>query len=353
MIKKHIVGLVLLCFLPVVVQAIKVGSLYDVEVPILDQSEGLRREGVQAAFRLVLIKLTGDRQAAARSALRPLLSQAQNYMQQYRYREVSVDEELASGEIVSANQTRLWVKFDEENLKQALRALSVPVWGWERPSTLIWLALEDEEGRRLIGMEEGAEYMEVISKRAVQRGIPLIYPLLDLHDNAALRASDVWGGFRQPILDASARYHPDVVISATVQSPVSGIWEGRWSVYIDNQMAAWTNESDLVEAILDEGIDNLADILASQFAPPDSRGGINLVTVSVSDIFALDQYASVLKYLSSLNSVSDIEVVQVAEGKVVFELRAHGGELAVSQAIELGRILEAISDNGSDYRLLP
>ena len=46
--------------------------------------------------------------------------------------------------------------------------------------------------------------------------------------------------------------------------------------------------------------------------------------------------------------------MEVNESKIKFLLQAHGGELAVTQAIELGRILEAIgsSEDGS-YRLLP
>ncbi|MFT5134235.1 MAG: hypothetical protein ACI9SC_002709 [Gammaproteobacteria bacterium] len=353
MIKTHSICLFLLCLLPPAAQAIRVPGLYEAEVPVVDQSERVRNEGLQTAFRLVLIKLTGDRQAAGRTALLPLLKQAQNYLQQYRYRQVAVTQQTASGEIVNSMETRLWVKFDENNLNQALRGLSVPIWGKERPSTLVWIAVEDGEGRSLIGLEEGPEYVQAISQRAEKRGIALIYPLLDLDDNAALRASDVWGGFTQPIFDASSRYNADIILTVTIASPVSGLWEAHWSTYIDNQMANWTGESDLLEALLDEGIDNLADILATQFSPTTSSVGINQVILSVSDINNAEQYAIVLKYLSSLNSVSDVEVVQVEKSRVTFVVGAHGGELAVSQAIELGRILEAISSYGGDYRLLP
>jgi uncharacterized protein len=352
--KTKTLCLLLLCLFPLLVHAIKVPGLYEVEVPVADQSAAVRNEGVQTAFRLVLIKLTGDRQAPGRTALLPLMKQAQNYLQQYRYLEVPVTQEGETGEVITTVETRLWVKFDQNNLDQALRDLSVPVWGKERPSTLLWLAVGDETGRRLVGLEDAAEYIQLIEQRAAQRGIALIYPLLDLDDSAALRASDVWGGFRQPIFDASQRYHADAILTGTIESSVPGIWEARWTAYIDNQMADWTSESDLLAAVLDEGIDNMADILVSQFAPNPVFPGVNEVRLSVADIFNTDQYASVLKYLSSLNSVADVEVTQVEEGKVTFVLKAHGGELAVTQAIELGRILAAISGSGDgNYRLLP
>ncbi len=354
MTKTKIFWLFLLFLLPHIAQAIKVPGLYEVEIAVADQSEVVRNEGLQIAFRMVLIKLTGDRQAPARRALLPLMDRAQNYLQQYRYREVPIDQEMNSSNKTPAVETRLWVKFDEENLNRALRDLSVPVWGRERPSTLIWLAIGDAEGRRLVGLEEAPEYIQTIEGRASQRGITMIYPLLDLSDSGALRTSDVWGGFQQPIIDASARYHADAILTATVESPVTGIWEAQWTAYIDNQLASWTSESDLLEAVLDEGIDNLVDILASQFVRPPEYAGVNRISLSVADVFSVDQYARVLKYLSSLNSVSDVEVTQVDEGIVTFMLQAHGGELAVTQAIALGRILASISgsEDGS-YRLLP
>ncbi len=353
MIKTRPFCLLVLCLLSPVAQAIKVPGLYAAEVVVADQSEAERNAGIQTAFRMILIKITGDRQAPGRTALAPLMEQARNYLQQYRYRELPVEQQTASAGPIETRETHLWVKFDEDNLNQALRDLSVPVWGGERPSTLLWLAVNDAQGRRLLGLEDGAEYIQAIEQRATQRGIAFIYPLLDLEDSAALRASDVWGGFRQPVVDASSRYHADAILTASIESPVAGIWEAHWTVYIDDQMASWSNEADLLAAVLEEGIDKLADMLASRFVRPDAFVGVKDVRLTVADIFDTDQYARVLKYLTSLNSVADVEVMQVEPGKVTYKLAAHGGELAISQAIALGRILEPIGSNSGDYRLLP
>ena len=349
----RIIMLALLTCFSSTTTAIKVSGLYEVEIPVADQSEAARADGLQTAFRRVLIKLTGDRQAAGRPSIRPLFNRTRDYLQQYRYREAIVEHTTAEGEVIRSPETRLWVKFDEDNLNNALRGLGIPVWGWERPSTLVWLAISDPDGRRLLGLEDGAEFIEVLELRARQRGIALLHPLLDLDDSNRLRASDLWGGFREPVLEASSRYQADTVLAVTLESPVPGIWEANWTVYLDGQMARWNSESDLVEAVLDEGIDNLADVLAAQYTPAVAVDGINRVRLSVSDIFSVDQYAKVLSYLGSLNSVSDVEVEQVESGRVIFILEAHGGQLAINQAIELGRILEPITSQGTDYRLLP
>ena len=170
----HKICVVFLCLLPFATQALRVQDLFTAEVPIADQSEALRSKGVQSAFRILLIKLTGDRQAAARASLAPLLRQAQRFVQQYSYREVVLIHETETGELIESTETRLSVKFDEDNLNQALRGLSQPIWGNERPSTLVWLTIDDADGRRLVGLEEAPEYIEAISHRAQQRGIPLL-----------------------------------------------------------------------------------------------------------------------------------------------------------------------------------
>jgi len=61
-----------------------------------------------------------------------------------------------------------------------------------------------------------------------------------------------------------------------------------------------------------------------------------------------------LRYLESLNSVTDVMVDEVDKGQVSFTLSAHGGSSAVTQAISLGRTLEPLSlgDQGV-FRLLP
>ncbi len=98
----------------------------------------------------------------------------------------------------------------------------------------------------------------------------------------------------------------------------------------------------------------MADILARRFAQPGVFAELTEATITVTDIFNVDHYASVLKYLRSLNSVEEVQVSRVEPGSVTYKLTAHGGETAVTQAIKLGRILEPVSRvDGAAYRLLP
>lgn len=331
--------------------AIRVSGLYQAEVVVADQTRPVRAQGIVSALREVLVKLTGDRFAPSGAAAAPVLGNAEGYVQQYRYREVTVPP-AAEGQPAS-RELHLWVQFDQDALDRDLRGRGIPVWGAERPSTLLWIVIRDAQGTRWLTPDDDPLLFSVINERAGARGITLISPLLDLQDTGALQTSDVWGGFRTPIMDASARYQTDAVLSGAVESSGNGIWEGRWIAFLGDQSTTWSSQADIADEMLEEGVDGMADILANRFAQAVNPGAVDQLTISVSGVNNVDQYARVLKYLESLNAVSDLQVVHVAPGQLSIRLTAHGGEAALSQSIVLGRILEPVAGGSGSYRYLP
>ncbi|MCI0591494.1 MAG: DUF2066 domain-containing protein [Gammaproteobacteria bacterium] len=329
----------------------QVFGLYEAEVPAVDQTAVTRKQALATALRVVLVKITGDRNVASRSALVPLLEDAQHYVQQYRYR----TESPATGNGTASNTEglTLWVRFDAGALDRRLRELGVSIWDQERPSTLVWLVIEDTKGRRLIGTDEPSEYAPVLTERAGVRGIPVLVPLMDLEDSGSIKSTDVWGDFAEPILKASERYHPDAVLAGRIAPVSPGFWEGRWTLYVDGQSVNWVSQGDLPAFVLDEGIDTLADNLATRFARTGVYTETAGVEVVVTDIFNVDEYARVLRYLQSLKAVTDVQVRRVDPGKVTFLVVARGGADAIAQAVSLGDTLELIARGAEpSYRLL-
>jgi hypothetical protein len=334
-----------LCIWSISAHAVTVSGLYEAEIPVTDQLIGSRKTAIRAALRIVLVKLTGDRNAPERAALEPVMAQAERYALQFRYRD-----DLSRP---AQQAMKLWVQFDEDALNKIMRDYGIPLWGKERPSTLVWLASDGSTGRRLVNIEDSSDYLGMLDKRAQLRGISLIFPLFDLEDSSHLKASDIWGGFSEPVTSASARYHADTILTGSIEQVIPSVWEARWTVYIDDQVTNWVTQGDLPDVVLDEGIDGLIDILASRFASSGGYAQSNIVDISVSDIFNLDQYARTLKYLESLNSVTEVNVIRVESGKVTFQVRVHGGEMMIAQAITLGNTLEPVTtEKEYSYRLV-
>jgi hypothetical protein len=331
--------------------AVRVPGLYEAEVPVQDQGQSSRQVAVTEAMKRVMVKLTGDRNAAGRYDLIPVIESAERYVQQYRYLEAeSVNQDNS---LNVTDQLILWVRFDEANLNNALRDLGVQVWGRERPSTLIWVAMEKDNSRRILQPDIEPEVFREIGNRAESRGIVLIYPLFDLQDNSSLRVSDIWGGFDYPVINASKRYNPDLVLSARVESPIPGIWEGFWNVYLgDGQQLSFTTQGSYPESVFIEGVDGVADIISDRFTH-GVVAPLSQSVLKVIDIISVQQYAKVLNYLQSLSPVADVEVVQISPGNIEFNVSAHGGSQALDQAITFGGVLEPIGENMEIYRLIP
>ena len=330
-----------LSFSPSMVQAVVVTGLYEAEVPVSDQSARSRKKNMAAVLRVVLIKLTGDRQIPSRNGVTELLFSADQYVQQFEYR---------TREEAGKQQLTLWARFNRSSLNKILHEAAIPEWGRERPSTLVWLAVGDARGRRLTGMGDILGYVEKMDTRAKNRGIVLVHPLLDLQDTNQLQASDIWGGFQEPVLAASGRYQANVVLTGRVESVLPELWEAHWIAYINGQVFTWITQGTASETVLDEGIDGLADALSERYGQAGTYTRSDEIEILVNDITDYNQYSKVLNYLESLNSVTNVEVKEVNLGSVVYLLTTQVDNSVISKAVDLGHTLQQIS--AMSYRLV-
>jgi len=340
---------VALLFAPFASHAVRVPGLYEAEVPVAGQQANTRVQAIALAMKTVLIKLTGDRNAPSRPNLVPIIASAERYVQQYRYVEVAPS---PADPLAAEFQLRMRISFDESSLNDTLRQAGVQLWGRERPSILVWLATEKDQARKLLIPEEEQDYFKVVDQLADARGIVFMHPLYDLEDTSSLQASDIRAGFQDIVMNASRRYSPDTVLTGWIESPLPGIWEARWTAYLGSEVQSWTSEGSFAESVLDEGIQGMADLLAARYGSQAGTATGN-TTMKVLDVNTAEHYAKVLGYLQSLSPVSRVEVIEVNTGVIEFLLTAHGGEQAVLQAINFGRILEPVNANSNLYRLIP
>ena len=348
---KRVIGIFfLLCCCPGGVGAVAVAGLYEAEVAVADRSAVSREAAVRDSLSMALVKLTGRRSVSGDPRFAPVLEQAGRFVRQYRYRQTQ-----AGASSPGAVSWSLAVRFDEGALNQALRDLGIPVWGRERPSLLVWLVVERDGRRFFADAEEPPGLLSALQQQAARRGVSALFPLLDIEDAARLRPTDVWGGFKDAILAASARYRADIALTASLTSSASGVWEGDWRSYRQGKPERrWRTETDLPALALEEGVDRVIDELATEFVTIDLAGGLQDVEITLGGVDTVTQYTRVLRYLESLSPVSGVQVREVRAGQLRLTLSAHGGAPAIMRVIDLGGVLEPVEDAGDAYyRLLP
>lgn len=319
-------------------------DLFEAEVPVTSQQPDERKAAMRQALSDVLVRVTGQRELLHSERARLLLDDATHHVQQYRY---FTEPESTPPRLM------LRVRFDGEGVRRALREHGIAYWGGaERPDTLVWLAVEERGRRYIVSAQDETVAQKQVRQAAKQRGIPLLFPLMDLQDQTQVRFSDVWGGFFDRVLEASDRYNPQAVLIGRLNRSSTGSWTARWNLRLAGNTTAWSDTDKQLAGVVQAGIDNVADNLASRLAVTDSGTVGNRVNVTVEDINTLAAYARVTDYLASLTAVRQLQVEQVAGTSVVYVLQLNGTLQGLTQTITIGTVLEpATVDTPGIYRV--
>jgi hypothetical protein len=320
-------------------QAETLKNLYEAESPVVGQSSEARAKGIRDAFAQVLVKVSGDRGLLSNPNIDPLLARASGMAQQYRYRTLREDDARRA----SSNADRLlWVRFDQRAVKRLLQQSGVPVWGETRPSVLIWLGEEQGAARNQVSLERQPRLKTTLEQVAYGRGLPLVLPLMDMEDRAALPVSDLWGGFESDIRRASQRYNPDVILVGRLRN-LGGEWRGEWSLYLPDRVNRWQTRAVSRHALAAEGLQQAADALAMRYAPQQVSEGSAALRIRVHGLTQLADYAQVRDYLQSLAMIEQLDLVAADPATVSFLARVQGGREVLERGIRLGAVLEPVA----------
>lgn len=349
---------------PYNVFAADIHGLYEAEVPVFGQDQEQRDEAMQSALLEVLIKVSGSGDIANRPEMAEFLAKPSQFVEQYRYRNRPSDKPFSEGE--NSSTQLLWVSFDKQAINKLLTNKGLPIWGHSRPTVLVWLAIQDQGDRYLLGTGSSSSEFQVALQHAAQRrGLPFLLPLLDLQDQISLKVSDVWGDFQEQILKASARYQTEAILVGRIYQDAGLQWHAQWGLYANGDRLHWELEGPSQDFVLDGGVGGAADALAQRYAQVVlNEGTQDAFTIMVTDVHSLSDYARLTKYLESLASVRNAQAVLIDKSNITFRLNISSSQQGVAQTIALGSVLVPASTEGNttnpqpngvdrQYRLLP
>ncbi len=345
----------ILCLITQYSAAVTVEDLYMAEVLVVGEDERQLKRGAQAGLLQVLVRASGTREVEQNNMIANSLRRPDEYYYQYSYEQTDKTLQI-DGEAVPAKLLR--ILFEPSAVSRLLRQAGYPVWGSNRPGVLLWVAVSDDEGRRILAGSDTTGIATVVQSAMIDqarlRGVPLLFPLLDLEDAGSLSTAEIWGAFLGRIDNASRRYHPDVTVTARVQKDSIGRWSARWHYRADNEWYSVDTLSFNADQMARSIIDQLADELAQRFAIDSSRSEVRL---RIEGIRNLQDYAAISEYLSSLAPVLDSSVTRLEKGEIEFSLSTEGQNEQLVEIIQLDEkmiLLNADQDRKQlQYRWLP
>ncbi len=303
--------------------AATVSGLYRATVPATGGDEAARAQAFQQAMRIVLVRVTGRRDAANAPGIAGLIEQAGRHVQMLR--------PVAGGQ--------LDVAFDGTAIENAIAAAGLPYWSAERPLTLVWLAVDRGNGQRgIVTATTQSDERRAVELVAQQRGVPITWPTLAAGDDPLQRYAQIASGSTAALAAEAGRHgYAGVLIGRAVTQP-GGVVVVNWSLHGAGLTAQTVGG-------LADGPHLAADRYAGAFASV-AAAQRSQIRVTVTGIDNLAAYAGAARALDAAEGVRSVQVVEAAGDRVVFQLAARGDEATLERAIGARRVLVPVADGG-------
>ncbi|WP_132999122.1 DUF2066 domain-containing protein [Luteimonas arsenica] len=288
-------------------------GLYEAEVAVGSQTESARQSGFQRALAQVLGKLSGDSAVARRPGVARELRRADDFVEHYDYRQ----DEGRSAAGSPTYTTMLVVRFREADVNAIAGALGLPVWPEPRPKPVLWLAIDDGSGPRLVALGQNNVARPVLD-RALERGFRLGLPGGSAAERAAVGA--IWRGDTAAIARLSARYNPPMQLIGKLYRDGSG-WKADWT-FVDNGrvLSNWSEEGVQARAVIASGADGAANALVRRYAKASPVGEPGVQRIVVTGINSASDYVRLSAWLQSTSVVRGIRPLRATPNSLEVEL---------------------------------
>jgi len=148
--------------------------------------------------------------------------------------------------------------FDPEVVDHAVRAAHEPLWGQERPATLVWIALQDGANVSMVSATNNAAIVSAMISAAQQRGVPLLFPAMDSTDQQAIGLPDITQDNGARIQQASQRYKSDATLVGTIYMTTPGQYAARWQLTAGSESQSWTTPPGDLASVAADGVQTAA-----------------------------------------------------------------------------------------------
>lgn len=361
-----------------------VKGLYEADVPIASQDEQARAAAVDAGFRTVLVKVAGSAGVLDNPAVAATLSRANNYLLQFYFTNISYPPRDAG----PAEEPGLHVVFPPRTVDDILRRAGEPMLPPNRPATLVWLALDDGTGARLLSRAVDTAVADWLSFHAARRAMPLLFPQMDIEDSAAVTAEQVWALDTEATLRASARYDAESVLVGKLVRASDGSWLGEWrylgvaqdsagppgdagasdgaaidgaaSDGVASDAATVTAASDTgtnsdgsgsaptLDALAGQLADFTADAVAARYAVQTGLANTEQLRLRVDGVAGFAAYEKLSRLLKAMTSVRGLQLVLIDRDTLFFDIVTDSNFASVARELSL---LSQLGNAGAEGEL--
>lgn len=288
-------------------------GMYEAEVPVRSQGASEREAGFARALAQVFSKLSGDRSITSRPGVGQELRRAKDFVEGYDYRQ----DESVGPTGAPTFSTVLVVRFRQDEVDAVTSALGLPVWPQPRPKPVVWLAIDDGKGPRLVGLQQSNAARPLL-QRAVERGYRLGLPSGGAAEQAAVGA--IWRGDTGAIARLSARYSPPMQLIGKLYRADGG-WKADW-IFVDGGrvLSTWSESHADARRAMATGADGGADALIRRYAKATAPAQPVVQRIVFTGVRSGGDYLRLAAALQRMSVVREIRPLRATPDRLEVEL---------------------------------
>jgi len=321
-------------------------DLFAARISVEDRREASLARAASEALERVLVRVSGNKAVIELPGIPQAIKSARDSLSLYTY------EEDETGLVLIA-------EFDGVVVKDLLRAAGATYWSAARPPVLVWLVVDELDGRRFANTVDDAELLGGLRSAFDNRGVAMRLPLLDLEDSLVLGPNILWQRVVPRILAASQRYEINHVLVGRHVKLTNGRLLTDWlhlesDTYAEGDTATVQTETTSYALASEVGVDLAVDAMAERYAVSlneASRQG--RLVVAIDGVYSFEDYQHILGLFKGMTLLDEVRVASIAGQRLQLSVSGvgSGDELQRLIGTRSGLSLTPVSDD-SDLSLL-
>jgi hypothetical protein len=306
-------------------------AFYNAELTISSQNAAERRGATIRALGQVLVRLTGNPQAAANPVIRRASSNIDSLVLESKVRQ---DSDTVNG--VPVYKTVLSVSFNPDSVDALLAGAGLKFWTSTRPKPILWLAIDDGRGPRLVTGQQ-TNVVKPLATRGLERGMRFLLPAGTSVEQAAVPSILALNGPALQVL--TNRYRNDAQLVGKVYRRAPG-WAADWLLSQDGvELARWSFADSDPRRVIASGVDEGANAIAKRDAVLLDTGAAGPQLVEVSGVNSQGDFIRLMSYLQTLAVVRKVTVVEARPGSLRLQLDLGVGMRGFLPMVSTGTVL--------------
>ncbi len=234
--------------------------------------------------------------------------------------------------------TRFVAHIDQAALEQLIRQANGTLWTEERPPILLWLVIDEADGRRFGNLAEEDALWEAMTLEFEALGLNLRRPLYDLPDELLVSPEALWQRDFGAVIEASGRYGMTHLLLGRIIRLSKGRTIAEW-VYSDGtEEHSSTVQADSTRALVERGVALATAQMRLRYAVELTGAATQRsLIISVSNVIGLEDYKAVVSTLESIQTLERVRTVAVDGDTLTLEV------IGVSEPETLIRLMASVS----------